>query len=431
MHHEFMSITIRFTVVIIALAIITTSGCEGCTGCSPPESPGELQRSEIPREQDPRVERDAHRAHRVAEQDLAFEFLATLENSEDVDNILFSPYAVSSALAKIYAGADGQTREQMREALGFKSDEVLHAVYNELDRQFERQARQGDFIFHAVDALIADDGVELRGDYLDVLAAHYGTGVHILDISDQPEHSRQSVNQWVAAHSNNRFPNHLPEAVLADRGLALANAIYFHARWQYRFDPAHSSEETFRAADGTTADLEMMQGEKAYRHFRDGRTRAAALSYDGANVSFVAIKPATEEQNFEEWADDVDGAYFREIVDGLGRPGEGEVALPKLRLEATTDLENILVRLGMASLFDTEEADLSALHDDDAGLYVSHAAQEAVIELDEHGGHSDFEELEHRAAQVTPSMRFDRPFYFAVYDQATDTILLLGRVVEL
>lgn len=427
---QIMTITIRVTVLFIALTAFATVGCEGCMGCSPPQSPGEWQRSEMPREQARQVERDAHRAHRVAEQELAFDLLATLEATEGTGNILFSPYAVASALAKIYAGAGGQTRQQIKEVLGVEDEEVLHAVYNELDHQFERQARQGDFVFHTIDALIADEGVELRGDYLDVLAVNYGAGVHTLDISGQPEQSRQSVNQWVAAHSNNRFPAHLPQGALVEPGMAVASAIYFHARWQYRFDPAHSDEASFRAADGTTVDIEMMQGKKPYRHFRDGRTRAAAMSYDGANVSFIAIKPATKEQDFKKWADEIDGAYFREIIDELGRPGKGEVALPKLKLEATTDLERHLSDLGLTSLFDADKADFSGLSDQD-DLFVSHAAQEAVIEFDEHGGHGEFEQLEHRAGAVGQTMRFDRPFYFAVYDQATDTILLVGRIVEL
>ena len=346
--------------------------------------------------------------------------------------MLFSPYALASALAKIYAGAEGDTGRQMSEVLGLAvDDQVLHGVFNELDRQFERQARQGDFVFHVVNALMVDDAVQLRGDYLDLLATHYDDGVHTLDFSGGPDLSRRAVNQWVAAQTNNRFPDHLPEAAMDDpRGLALASAIYFHARWQYRFDSSDTGRRAFRGADGSTSEVEMMRGEKAYRFFRDGRTRAAALRYDGANVSFLAIKPATEEQDFRAWSEELDGDYFRDIVDGLGRFAEGEVGLPKFTLQTTTDLEDVLSELGVTSPFDAEVADLSAISEN-GELFVAHAAQGAVIEIDEHGGHAEFEQLEHRAGAAGQAMHFDRPFYFAVYDQATDTILLLGRVVEL
>lgn len=417
-----------FFPAIVAAALV--AGCQGCPGCGPPPSPGELEQSDAPREQDPRVERDVHRAHRSAEQDLAFHILATLTEGDDAENALFSPYATAATLARLYAGADGETRTEMADVLGFRDDDDLHAVYNELERQFERQARRGDFVFHAVDALIADRGVALRDDYLDVLATHYGDGVHTLDFGDQPERARQSANQWVAAHTNNRFPSHLPEDAFADaNGLILASAIYFHARWQYRFDPAHTSSEPFRTAGGATSEVEMMRGEQAYRFFRDGRTRAAAIGYEGANVSFLAFKPATEELDFEEWAADLDGAYFRDIIEGLGGLADGEVGLPKFTLQTTTDLEEALSALGLTAPFDAEGADFSRLHTGD-DLYVAHAAQKVLVELDEQGGHDDFEPLEHRAGARGQTMHFDRPFYFAVYDQATDTILLLGRFVR-
>ncbi len=38
------------------------------------------------------------------------------------DNVFFSPYSISSALAMTYEGAEGETKEQMKDVLGFVDD---------------------------------------------------------------------------------------------------------------------------------------------------------------------------------------------------------------------------------------------------------------------------------------------------------------------
>ena len=50
---------------------------------------------------------------------------------EEADNIIFSPYSITQALAMLYLGADGNTAEQMANMLHYTlPDNTLHTTFN-------------------------------------------------------------------------------------------------------------------------------------------------------------------------------------------------------------------------------------------------------------------------------------------------------------
>ena len=62
----------------------------------------------------------------------AFDLYRTLAQSDG--DLFYSPYSVSLALAMTYAGAKGETEQQMADTLGFRvPQERLHSAFNALD----------------------------------------------------------------------------------------------------------------------------------------------------------------------------------------------------------------------------------------------------------------------------------------------------------
>src|ERR1700730_2735252 len=57
------------------------------------------------------------------------------------DNLCVSPYSIQSALAMTFAGADGETRDEMARALHFpKGGDTIHQSFSELQKSLEELA---------------------------------------------------------------------------------------------------------------------------------------------------------------------------------------------------------------------------------------------------------------------------------------------------
>ncbi|MCS6919739.1 MAG: hypothetical protein NZM28_08215, partial [Fimbriimonadales bacterium] len=119
------------------------------------------------------------------------------------------------------------------------------------------------------------------------------------------------------------------------------------------------------------------------------------------------------------------------------RPMEGDLQMPRFKVEGMYDLKSPLSALGMEIAFDPTRADFSRIADVSPDrLFIQKAIQKAVVEVDEEGT---------KAAAATgitvgvtsaplPSERFnlivDRPFLLAIVHQPTGTILFIGIVRE-
>ncbi|SFI77036.1 serpin B [Natronobacterium gregoryi] len=94
---------------------------------------------------DPDLELD-----RLAEQvrgNVAFSLvaLAQIRAARPDENVFFSPYSISVALAMTDAGARGETATEMADALRYElEDDALHAAFGALENEFERRNEDGE-----------------------------------------------------------------------------------------------------------------------------------------------------------------------------------------------------------------------------------------------------------------------------------------------
>ncbi len=72
--------------------------------------------------------------------EFAFDLYKSMGDGEE--NLFFSPYSISQALAMVYAGAQGQTAQQMANTMHFNlPQERLHPVFNALDLDLRKRSQ--------------------------------------------------------------------------------------------------------------------------------------------------------------------------------------------------------------------------------------------------------------------------------------------------
>ena len=116
-----------------------------------------------------------------------------------------------------------------------------------------------------------------------------------------------------------------------------------------------------------------------------------------------------------------------------------EIRLPKLHVTQATDLRPPLTDLDMGIVFDSTRADFGGLvvpRPDRPPLYISEADQHVFLDVDEQGTVAAAVtsiSLQLRGITVPPPpIKFyvDRPFFFALRDERTGTMLFVGYIAN-
>ncbi len=373
-----------------------------------------------------------------------------LVNADDADdNLLISPHSILSALAMVYAGAEGETRSEMREALKFALDEpALHQAFQALDEALAERARvereddASGFELNVVNRLWGAQDEAFLPSYLELVERHYGAGVERVDFESDPDAARQQINAWVEEQTRERIKDLLPSGSLnEDTRLVLVNAIYFLASWQDAFEEEQTRTEPFQRGDGSKVDARLMHRTGRYPAFMDDHTVAVSIPYLGREVSLLALKPANADADFEAWQAGLDRERFDTAVAGL-EAQRVALALPRFTSDSGFRLARLLRQMGMNEAFSRTEANFERMNGVGPGvmgrsLYVDEVFHKTFIDLDEAGTEAAaatavvMMRLTAMPAEDDPiTIRFDRPFIYAIYDHPTETILFLGRVLE-
>ena len=157
-----------------------------------------------------------------------YQMLAVAEGG----NFFYSPYSISAALAMVYAGARGETEQQMTDVLHFTlPQEKLHPAFAALAAKLASRgkgARGKDgngFRLNIANALWGQQDYEFLSEFLGLLVRHYGAGLQRVDFRD-PEAARVLINAWVAEQTEGMITEPIPPGLLdAMVRLILANAV--------------------------------------------------------------------------------------------------------------------------------------------------------------------------------------------------------------
>lgn len=355
-------------------------------------------------------------------------------------NLFYSPYSISSALAMTYAGAEGDTAQQMAAVFHFLDDEdLLHTGFNALDQHLEGLAElvipegQGDpFQLNIANAIWGQKDFHFEKGFLDTLAVNYGAGLRLLDYIQAPEESRQIINQWVSDQTQEKIQDLIPEgAIDVDTRLVLSNAIYFKANWMEPFEESLTEDGIFHGLNGEEINVPLMSlgSDASIPYYKGDGFQAVALPYLGGQVSMLVLIP--DEGSFQDFEEGFSSLVLDQIVSEMVYTPV-QLIFPKFEFETEISLADTLAAMGMPQAF-SGAADFSGMTGD-KDLFISDVFHKAYIGVDEEGTEAAAATavvMKLTAAPENPlQLTVDRPFLFAIRDHQTNSILFMGRVVS-
>ena len=164
-------------------------------------------------------------------------------------------------------------------------------------------------------------------------------------------------------------------------------------------------------------------------YYEDEQVQALELDYANNELSMVFILP--QEGQFSDFESSMTVDDLDAIIDNL-TSANGTIELPRFTFESGYQLKKPLSEMGMTSIF--ASADLSQMIDN-GNLLVDDVYHKTFIAVDEQGTEAAAATAivvgETSAPMEEFQFRADRPFFIAIRDKVTGTLLFFGRVASL
>ncbi|TDD66717.1 serpin family protein [Jiangella aurantiaca] len=351
-----------------------------------------------------------------------FDLLGRLAAGDE--NTVTSPVSAAALLAMVLAGAGGDTAAAMAGTLHLEDarDVRVGALLRQL-------ADTDDVTLAPANALWADEGFEIEGDYLTFVRDTFGATAEKADLGS-PE-SADAIDAWVREHTEDRIDGIATDLGLPDpeAGLVLLNAVYFLGTWTTQFDPADTRDEPFTLADGGTADVPLMHlRDQTFPVTQRDGYRMLRLPYgDDGRYGMEIMLPDTD-SSLPHLLSTLDATEWAAAVAALTPTEQSTVAVPKFELEWKGELTDALTALGMGTAF--AGGDFRPMSPSNPVL--DSVVQKTYIRVDEAGTEAAaVTGGAMRSTAVTgESFRVDRPFAFTISDSQTGTIVFLGAVTD-
>lgn len=359
--------------------------------------------------------------------ELGFKLLNEIESDDD-GNLFISPTSLLMALAMVYNGADGVTKEEIAKALQMEGIDPMDL--NKANASLMTKLNKGSeaIQLQVANSIWLNDQYTFQDEFANQTKDYFNAKIEEIDITSNDSPKR--INDWVEKATNGKIDKMVDAPLDDDLVAMLLNAIYFKGDWTYPFDKKNTDDKTFYLDNGSEIEVPFMKLQEKLAYTATSEYQAIQLPYADGEMSMTVILP-NEGVGLVEFQSKLSSGKWEEMQSGMNSM-RGTILLPKFKMEYETELNDALEALGMTGAFE-EGANFSKMIEEDAPLFISKVKQKTFIDVNEEGT---------EAAAVTgvmvsetsaPAddpfvMEVNRPFFFAITDNETGAILFMGFI---
>jgi serpin B len=331
-------------------------------------------------------------------------------------NLVVSPYSVYKAFAMAYAGAAGETREEIKRVFGFGDDpcaveRASPGVEDAASAWFQKDIYVAEWYAEKVSCLGAEvRRVDFKGGYRAALA---------------------EINRWVEektrGYVKDLVPVDYPDG--QDIRVVLVSALFFNGSWwPERF--ARIGKREFQGVgpvEYMALDLRSC-GDPFLRGRVAPDLTVVELRFEKTDVAMYVVMP-------KSLRDYVESLTYEKLWRDLSNLTDevASVKMPLFQAQFRASVKSVLSDMGIRLAFDPRRADFSLITDRER-LYIHDVFHGAYIRADENGV------VAAAAAGVVMKpvclkeggieVVIDKPFLFVLADKKTHTIYFIGHVVD-
>jgi serine protease inhibitor len=346
----------------------------------------------------------------------------------DASNVFFSPSSVMLCLAMVHELASGETRQAMAKALEIADLAPADAQLAIATLKAAFRPRP-DLTVKTANSFWCCDRAQVRPELAAKLRDLYDAELTSVDLAATDAVPR--INAWVSDKTNGMI-GHIIDQLPPLAVLVAINAVYFKGRWTIPFIRPLTRDRPFTTASGQTKQLPLMLQSGNYDYYEDSRLQAVALPYLGSMAMHVVL-PA-ERTDLQQFQRSLTSGSWESWLAKL-EPMPGTIGFPRFKLDYFVPLERALKALGMERAFDRNRAEFDGIQAGEQAVWIDKVVHRAVAEVNEEGTEAAAVTMATEcfsASRPRPPRMFqmivNRPFFIAIRDEATGTILFMGWI---
>jgi serpin B len=330
-------------------------------------------------------------------------------------------------------GATGDTKTALDQVLEL-ADIGPHALQTAvLDLKSALQIHQPGLALTVANSLWCNRKCAPLPDYTAKAADEYDAEVFPLD--PQSEGMVSTINSWVFQKTGGKIRNILSQ-IDPLASLLVLNAIYFKGLWDLPFDVDATKVDPFHSSDGRDQRLPFMTQYNSYPYYEESSFQVVRLDYKTSLLSMYVFLPALR-SSLSDFLHTLDCNSWQKWMRRFDQV-QGLVRLPRFELTCDLHLNGALEALGMGIAFDPHRARFDAIHPPPPEVYVSDVVHRAFVQVHEEGTKAAaftgaiacFSSAQNQKPPRTFRMVVDRPFFFAITENHSGSILFMGSVEQ-
>jgi serpin B len=352
-------------------------------------------------------------------------------------NLFFSPGSIETVMAMAYAGAAGNTAQQMAQTLHFSlpADKLSLAfadLLGQLNNPPGKDANQPAYQLVVANALWGQRRYGFKPDFILSLRKSYGAGLIEVDFN-QTEEARKTINDWVAQQTRDKIRDLIArDALTTLTRLVLTNAVYFKSNWLEKFPKQATASGPFKLSADKSVDVPMMRLTKSLGYSENADLQMLELPYARDQLSMVLFLPRKVE-GVADMGKSLSAANIEKWLKGK-KDTPVDVTMPRFTFSSDFMLAETLKAMGMTDAFDAGKADFSGMTPM-GKLCIAQVIHKAFVAVDEEGTEAAAATavvMKGNGGSERPEQpkvfKADHPFVFLIRHNPTGEILFLGRL---
>jgi serpin B len=357
-----------------------------------------------------------------------FKLFKEILKQDSNKNVFVSPSSVAIALSMTYNGASGETQQAMANALELQGLSLQNV--NQANETLKASLENADpaVQLSIANSLWAKQGISFKPEFLQRNQEFYRAKVTELDFT-KPD-APNVINNWVKENTRGKIEQIVQQLKPSDV-LFLINAIYFKGNWTNKFDKNQTTERPFYLSNGTQKQHPMMSQSGKYRYYENENFQAVNLPYGKGRLSLYVFLPK-KNTNLDAFQQQLSLENWQQWMSQLGMR-QGSIQLPRFKFDYDIQLNAALKALGMESAF-SQGANFSNMTS--AQVAINEVKHKTFVEVNEEGTEAAAATsvgVAFTSAQMPQEpfqMIVDRPFFCAIRDNQTGTVLFMGSIRE-